>query len=49
MKTFVLGVFVIKTGSIVTLVDILLRRPELVRKLEIPDNKLKLRLIYRYA
>lgn len=36
------------TGPIVTLVDILLRRPELVRKLEIPDNKLKLRLVYRY-
>jgi putative transcriptional regulator len=36
------------TGPIVTLVDILMRRPEIAGKLEITDNKLKLRLIYRY-
>ena len=36
------------TGPIVTLVDILMRNPELARKLELPDNKLKLRLIYMY-
>ena len=36
------------TGPIVTLVDILLRRPELARKLELPDNHLKLRLVYMY-
>ena len=36
------------TGPIVTLVDILMRRPEIPSKLEIPDNRLKLRLIYMY-
>lgn len=36
------------TGPIVTLVDILLRRPELASKLEVPDNRLKLRLLYMY-
>lgn len=36
------------TGPIVTLVDILMRRPEIAQKLEVPDNKLKLRLRYMY-
>ena len=36
------------TGPIVTLTEILLRRPEIVRKLELPDNRLKLRLYYMY-
>lgn len=36
------------TGPIVTLVDILLRHPELASKLEVPDNRLRLRLLYMY-
>ncbi len=36
------------TGPIVTLTEILLRKPELARKLELPANELKLRLWYMY-
>ena len=36
------------TGPMVTLMDILLRQPELVKKLELPENRLKLRLFYMY-
>lgn len=36
------------TGPIVTLTEILLRRPEIAQKLKIPENKLKLRLYYMY-
>lgn len=36
------------TGPIVTLTEILLRKPELARKLELPANDLKLRLWYMY-
>ena len=36
------------TGPLVPLVEILLRKPELVRKLELPPNRLKLRLWYYY-
>ena len=36
------------TGPIVTLTEILLRKPELAEKLELPENPLKLRLLYMY-
>ena len=36
------------TGPLVPLIEILLRKPELVRKLELPPNRLKLRLWYYY-
>ena len=36
------------TGPIVTLAEILFRKPEWENKLEVPDNKLKLRLWYMY-
>ena len=36
------------TGPIVTLAEILFRNPEWEKKLEVPDNELKLRLWYMY-
>ncbi len=36
------------TGPIVPLVEILMRRPEVVEKLMLPENSLKLRLWYMY-
>lgn len=36
------------TGPIVTLTDILLRRPDIVKRLELPEKRLKLRLFYMY-
>ncbi|MCR4691882.1 MAG: helix-turn-helix domain-containing protein [Lachnospiraceae bacterium] len=36
------------TGPIVTLVELLSRKPELAEKLELPEKKLKLRLHYMY-
>ena len=36
------------TGPIVTLVEILMRKPEIVSKLELPKNRLKIRLIYMF-
>ena len=36
------------TGPIVTLTEILLRKPSLAAKLELPENKLKFRLYYMY-
>ena len=36
------------TGPVVTLAEFLFRWPELVRKLEVPQNKMKLRLWYMY-
>lgn len=36
------------TGPIVTLTDILMYNPNMARKLELPENRLKLRLYYMY-
>ena len=36
------------TGPIVTLVEILLRKPEIVKKLELPKNNLKFRMMYMF-
>lgn len=36
------------TGPVVTLLEILLRWPEMARKLELPERRLKLRLWYMY-
>lgn len=36
------------TGPIVTLLEILIRNPEIAGKLELPPNRLKLRLFYMY-
>lgn len=36
------------TGPIIPLVELLLRKPELVGKLELPEDRWKLRLIYLY-
>ena len=36
------------TGPVVTLVEILLRDPEIAKSLELPDSRLRLRLFYMY-
>ena len=36
------------TGPIVPLVEIMLRHPELAEKLEMPSDRYKMRLIYRF-
>ena len=36
------------TGPIVTLVELLRRKPELVRRMELPDEKYRMRLYYMY-